>query len=155
MITSQPSNGTVIVNDNGTPDDPTDDTVTYTPNAGYSGNDSFSYQICDSDGDCDEATVTITVNEAPIPECHVPNVMTPNGDNKNETLVIDCLDAYPKSVIKIFNRWGDLVYEKEHYDNSWDGTHEGQPVPAGTYFYFIQLNPDDTDYMQGYITIIR
>ncbi|WP_287409802.1 cadherin-like domain-containing protein, partial [Oceanithermus sp.] len=49
------------VDDGGTPNDPTDDTIVYTPDPDYNGPDSFSYQICDSDGDCATATVNVTV----------------------------------------------------------------------------------------------
>ncbi|MEE1964466.1 gliding motility-associated C-terminal domain-containing protein [Allomuricauda taeanensis] len=56
-----PSNGTVNVSDNGTPNNPTDDLVTYTPNADYNGNDSFDYTICNNFGDCSTATVTVDV----------------------------------------------------------------------------------------------
>lgn len=57
-----PSNGTVAINDNGTPNDPSDDTVTYTPNTGFTGTDVFDYTICDDLGNCSTATVTIVVN---------------------------------------------------------------------------------------------
>jgi hypothetical protein len=50
------------VNDGGTPTDPTDDTVDYTPDADYNGTDMFTYEICDSNGDCDPAVVTVTIN---------------------------------------------------------------------------------------------
>lgn len=56
-LMDNPSNGTVTpVGENA---------FTYTPNAGFTGTDSFTYQICDPDGQCDTATVTITVNENP------------------------------------------------------------------------------------------
>ncbi|MEO5582008.1 MAG: Ig-like domain-containing protein, partial [Saprospiraceae bacterium] len=61
-ITIPPTNGTATVNDNGTPTDPTDDTIDYIPNPGFNGSDQFTYQICDSNGDCDTAVVDITVN---------------------------------------------------------------------------------------------
>ncbi|MFH4965171.1 Ig-like domain-containing protein, partial [Gaetbulibacter sp. M235] len=61
-IVTPASNGTATVNDNGTPADPTDDTIDYTPDPNYNGLDSFTYEICDSNGDCDTATVSITVN---------------------------------------------------------------------------------------------
>ena len=67
-ITS-PTNGTLTLDDNGTPNDPTDDSFDYTPNPDYTGADSFTYSICDADGDCDQATVNITVdsvNDNPI-----------------------------------------------------------------------------------------
>ena len=61
-IVAPPTNGTATVNDSGTPNDPTDDTVDYTPDPNYNGPDGFTYEICDSNGDCDTATVSITVN---------------------------------------------------------------------------------------------
>ena len=60
---TDPANGALVFNPDGT--------YTYTPEAGWSGTDSFTYEICDVDGDCDEATVTITVtsvDEMPVAE---------------------------------------------------------------------------------------
>src|SRR5690606_7329125 len=54
-----PSNGTVNVDDNGTPNDPSDDVVTYTPNADYNGGDGFDYTLCNTFGDCSTASVTV------------------------------------------------------------------------------------------------
>ncbi|MEL6383342.1 MAG: DUF4347 domain-containing protein, partial [Cyanobacteria bacterium J06626_18] len=62
-ITTAPTSGTAIVNDNGTPTDPTDDFITYTPTPDFSGTDSLVYTITDTDGDTSTATVTFTVNE--------------------------------------------------------------------------------------------
>lgn len=62
FTTTSPSNGTVTVNDNGTPGDPSDDTVNYSPNFGFQGTDSFDYTLCDNIGNCDTATVTVMVN---------------------------------------------------------------------------------------------
>jgi hypothetical protein len=76
-VTVQPTNGTAVVNDGGTPNDPTDDTVDYTPNADYNGPDSFDYEICDSNGDCDQATASITitpVNDLPDAQDDIANV---------------------------------------------------------------------------------
>jgi large repetitive protein len=61
-ITTVPANGTVSVNDNGTANDPTDDTIDYTPNANFNGTDSFIYRIEDANGDFDTAIVYITIN---------------------------------------------------------------------------------------------
>ncbi len=61
LTTTSPSNGTVSINDNGTPNDPSDDIVTYTPNADYNGPDSFDYTVCDTSGACSAATVTVDV----------------------------------------------------------------------------------------------
>ncbi|WP_291083328.1 Ig-like domain-containing protein [Flavobacterium sp. BFFFF1] len=71
ITATQPTNGVVVVNTNGTPNDPTDDTITYTPNANYNGPDSFTYTIADSTGDTSTATVTITVTPD-APDADVP-----------------------------------------------------------------------------------
>lgn len=64
LTTTNPTNGTVIINDNGTPNDPSDDDVFYTPNVDFIGTDTFTYTICDSVGNCSTATVTILVTDA-------------------------------------------------------------------------------------------
>ncbi|MDT0540848.1 gliding motility-associated C-terminal domain-containing protein [Croceitalea sp. P059] len=58
---TDPANGTVILNDNGTPNDPSDDDIDYVPNPGFTGTDSFEYTVCDDLGNCDTATITIIV----------------------------------------------------------------------------------------------
>lgn len=61
LTTTNPANGSVNINNNGTPNDPTDDIVTYTPNPNYNGPDSFDYTVCNTTGDCSTATVTVDV----------------------------------------------------------------------------------------------
>ncbi|MGB3142548.1 MAG: Ig-like domain-containing protein, partial [Maribacter sp.] len=61
LTTSDPDNGTVQINDNGTPDDITDDTITYTPIEDFEGTDTFDYTVCDAMGTCDTGTITVTV----------------------------------------------------------------------------------------------
>ncbi|WP_452219755.1 Ig-like domain-containing protein, partial [Lacinutrix salivirga] len=67
-ITTPPTNGTVVITDpNNTPNDPSDDVVTYTPNPGYNGTDTFEYTVCDNatpTPNCDTAEVEVSI--API-----------------------------------------------------------------------------------------
>ncbi|PHS02705.1 MAG: hypothetical protein COA80_00005, partial [Leeuwenhoekiella sp.] len=63
VIVQQPINGSVVINDNGTPGNLSDDTIVYTPNTDYEGTDTFRYKIVDSDGDESIATVNITVSD--------------------------------------------------------------------------------------------
>ena len=64
LTTTNPSSGTVNINDGGTPNDPSDDTVSYTPNIGFIGADTFTYTICDNSAHCSTATVTVVVTDA-------------------------------------------------------------------------------------------
>ena len=67
VSTTPPSNGSVVIDDGGTPGDPSDDTVTYTPNPGFTGTDTFTYTIQDPAGNQDTATVTVNVGDfAPV-----------------------------------------------------------------------------------------
>ena len=61
LTTTSPSNGTVTIDDNGTPNNPLDDVLTYTPTPDFNGLDSFDYTICNTFGDCSTATVSINV----------------------------------------------------------------------------------------------
>jgi len=85
LTTTNPSNGTVIVDNNGTPNNPIDDIVTYIPNPDYNGPDAFDYTVCNIFGDCSTATVNIDV--LPIVDAIDDFVATP----ENTPLDIDIL----------------------------------------------------------------
>jgi gliding motility-associated-like protein len=80
----------------------------------------------------------------------VPEGFSPNGDGKNDFLLIEHIELYPKNKIMIFNRWGDIVYEKDVYTNDepWDGVANkglrigNGAVPTGVYFYILDLGDD-------------
>jgi len=74
----------------------------------------------------------------------VPQILSPNGDGRNDHLEIQGLANYPKNKLVIFNRYGDILYEKENYDNTWGGLANQNVIggkgnyllPSGTYFVF-------------------
>jgi len=75
----------------------------------------------------------------------INTIFTPNGDQVNDTWVVHGITHFD-NVIEIYNRWGNLVYRKENYRNDWDGHSNGRLVmspgkvlPAGTYYYIIDL----------------
>lgn len=63
------------------------------------------------------------------------NIITPNGDNLNDELVIENVALYPNNDLIVFNRWGREVYRKTNYDNSW----KADDLPAGTYYYLFTV----------------
>lgn len=99
------------------------------------------------------------------------NVLTPNGDGKNDVWTIENLSVmYPKHDIVIYNKVGKIVFEwsserrKEPYDSdnvygrAWDGTYNGSPLPSGTYYYDIRIANDGkigVNRIKGTITIIK
>ncbi len=82
-----------------------------------------------------------------------PNTFTPNGDGTNDTWIIPIIDFFPQNSMKVYNRWGQLVYDAIDYSNgnAWDGG----TLPAGTYFYVIKLDIQTGLVHRGPITIIR
>ncbi|MFV0540965.1 MAG: gliding motility-associated C-terminal domain-containing protein [Aestuariibaculum sp.] len=73
------------------------------------------------------------------------NSISPNGDGKNDVFYIDGIEEQ-KNILKIYNRWGLLVYETVNYKNNWDGTSsgratvdKGKKLPTGTYFYILDF----------------
>ncbi|MGJ8659818.1 gliding motility-associated C-terminal domain-containing protein [Cellulophaga fucicola] len=73
FTTTDPTNGTIVVDTNGTPNDPSDDIITYTPNPGYIGQDTFTYTICDTLSNCSTSTITVIVNEAAMTDLDADN----------------------------------------------------------------------------------
>ena len=82
-----------------------------------------------------------------------PNVITPNGDGKNDTFKIPGIELYAENTLSIFNRWGNEVYFKTNYNNDWSG--EG--LNEGTYFYLLKVKLADgiDQAFTGYITLLR
>jgi gliding motility-associated-like protein len=85
-------------------------------------------------------------------------VISPDGDGSNEEFLINCIQEFPGNKITIYNRWGQLVYQAENYNNDWKGTTQsGEPLPEGAYFYVLAYKNSDGKDIQakGSITLLR
>ena len=91
-----------------------------------------------------EDKVTLDVINGIIPE-----------DPNNNRFVISNISEYPDNSITILNRWGDVVFEAAPYNNDWDGTYQGKPLPAATYYYIIYLDDGKTTVVQGNLYILN
>lgn len=85
---------------------------------------------------------------------NIPTSFTPNGDGVNDVWVIRNSPLYTEADYQIFNRWGQIVFSQKGTYESWDGTWNGSPIPAETYYYFIKLTPA-SETLQGTVTIVR
>jgi gliding motility-associated-like protein/uncharacterized repeat protein (TIGR01451 family) len=96
------------------------------------------------------------------PTClFVYNEFSPNDDGVNDFFVITCIENYPNNSLKIFNRYGSLVYEKRGYDNTWDGranvsnvSGKTDVLPSDTYYYVLELGDGGKPKM-GWLFLIK
>ncbi|MEM9324482.1 MAG: Ig-like domain-containing protein, partial [Bacteroidota bacterium] len=107
----------------------------------------------DNDGEEDYTDADIVVYDS----------FTPDGDGINDTWVIEDIESFPDNTVKLFNRWGNLIYEETGYNNStrsWDASRTNgvgfgtDRVPDGTYFYVIDLG-NGSRARSGYVVIKR
>ena len=97
-----------------------------------------------------------TADAYPKSTLYIPSAFTPDGDGVN-----DAFGAKGKNIIslkmKIYNRWGELVYETDQLNDTWDGTYKGKPLPDGTYYFIItyQLINSRVETLKGNLTILR
>jgi len=85
--------------------------------------------------------------ETSVDNClNIPKGISPNNDGLNDVFVIPCLELYPENSIKIFNRYGTLIFQTKTYKNDWNGrANKGFPenpglLPVGTYFYILEIS---------------
>ncbi len=90
----------------------------------------------------------LTVNECIL---QFANVITPNGDGRNDRFIISGLENYPGSSLYIIDRNGKNVYQSLNYQNDWTANN----LPSGTYFYLLKINDDKKTEKGGSLTVIR
>ena len=77
-----------------------------------------------------------------VDEIFIPNTFTPNGDGKNEAFKVYG-NVIERMTMKVFNQYGQLIYESNDLSAGWDGRHKGKLQPIGVYFYAIRLQLKD------------
>lgn len=87
----------------------------------------------------------------------VSQLITPNEDGVNDFWDISNLHVYPDHEVKVYNRWGTIVFQASPYLNDWRGTWEYQgnraPLPSATYYYVVQTNYGEGKLLRGALEI--
>lgn len=132
-----------------------DDTQTITVS------DQGIYDVIVTDNECGRGQDTI---ELSCCEPQIPNVFTPNGDTTNDSFGVvldeDCEDLVTIRVMRIYNRWGQLVFESAT-EEEWNGEYEGKLAPSDVYVYYVELEnttlPEgkQIEMMSGDVTLVR
>ena len=142
-IIGQASHGIIINNNNGS--------IIYTPDNDFVGTEIIAYEVCTESGVCRSAIIEIEVSEG----LFIPEIITPNGDGKNDFFVIPGIERFNNTHLIIFNRWGNKVYESTNYENDWAGFYNQNnligsgKLPAGTYYYILRY--DTKEPLTGFV----
>ncbi len=117
----------------------------------------YEVQLVAVNGGCsDTASATIYISSKAF--VRLPTAFTPNGDGTNDKINILYAGIGSLVAFKIFNRWGQMVYETQNINDGWDGTYNGVLQDTDTYSYYILAKAADSDQtilQKGVFTLIR
>lgn len=118
------------------------------------GDNKVSIEVTAQDG-ITRQTYTLTVHRGVAPDAvSATNLLSPNGDGKNDTWVVKDILLYPENTVTVFDQTGRVVYTRKGYKNEWDASYRNAVLMNGTYFYVIDLGVG-TPAVKGFITLLR
>jgi gliding motility-associated-like protein len=128
------------------------DSIGFYDQTSYETNIPGYYVINLEQEECTE-TGTVTIQFRPeYCELIIPNIMSPNGDGRNDTFDVTSIGRFPGSTCHIYNRWGNLIFEDLDYDGAWKAI----DIPDGVYYYIVGVNKNTgIEYYSGDLTIVR
>ena len=120
---------------------------------------STTYEVTVSDpGGCFDKVSTFHVEVREEDKMSMPTVFTPNGDGLNDEFMPYGWGMKKLIEFKVFNRWGDMVYQSDDISKGWDGTYKGKNQAPDTYIYLIKVEmwlDNKIKEEQGYVNLIR
>ncbi len=132
--------------------------ATYSSDRFYRGLDSLVYEICDmgTPSGCSQATVRFDIGDLPL---RIYEGVSPNGDGVNEYWRMDGIDYYAENSVRVFDRYNNLVYEMNGYNNE-DRVWRGEAnrgifrgkLPDGVYFYSVKIS-NDVPAISGFVIL--
>lgn len=142
-----------------------DDSTSFNPTIYGAEAVSGTYTVTATDSNGCKLSRSVDITITGICHLHVPEAFTPNGDGKNDyfTVFVDDPEAITSYEIKIFNRWGEMVYgstdisELNDLERGWDGTYKGKKQDTDTFVYYVSVT-DHTGKKaeaKGNVTLIR
>jgi gliding motility-associated-like protein len=113
-----------------------------------------TYSVTVSDALGCGVTESISIAKSDSECLFIPNAFSPNGDGTNDFWNIRSMELYTDAEIKVYNKWGNVVFESTGYSKPWDGAYKGRMLEPATYYYFVDLKNGDPVY-QGFLMILR
>ncbi len=135
-------------------------TVITTPNTTHTyptaGTYTVEYFVSNSEGCSDTITKIIDVNEDLVYPPAVPSGFSPNNDGENDMLLVRG-GPFTEIELKVYNNWGNLIFESEDVEVGWDGTWKNKLMPVGDYIYSVKaVTIDGESYsFTGSVSIIK
>jgi gliding motility-associated-like protein len=112
-----------------------------------------TYSVVVTDNNNCTATASILLDQ-PV-DLEMPTAFSPNSDGYNDSFLVHGAEAYPDNLLTIFNRWGNVVYQKQGYTTQWAGfNNKGEELPDGTYFAILEVKSKDL-VLKGYVEMKR
>ena len=118
----------------------------------------YTVMVTDDNGCIASDTVSLFVRICEDAEIEVPNMITPNGDGNNDNFWLYKQEGIDRlDFIRVWDRWGNLVFETTNLNDKWDGKYQGETVNPGVFAYHIKgicISGEKLE-MQGNVTVIR
>jgi len=134
---------------------PNESSTTITPPPGTW---TFTVELNDENGCFYTDSIKVVVSDVLCEEpfVFIPNAFTPDGDNKNDVLYVRGV-YIEKMKLKIFDRWGNIVFESNNQNDGWDGTYKNKEAEPGVYVYHLEVHcyGNSVFRKKGNITLIR
>jgi gliding motility-associated-like protein len=116
----------------------------------------YTVSVVDSNG-CrreDDVSITLTCSDDVV---YVPDAFTPNGDRKNDVFRVRSYGLQQLSFLRVFNRWGELVFETNDLNQGWDGTYKGQICSPAVFVWYLEGTCSNGTRIlkQGNVTLIK
>ncbi len=112
-------------------------------------------QLTVFDGELESEPVTRNIQfEDTFVELFIPSGFTPNEDFANDTWQIDNIQEYDDTIVRVFSREGNMIFESIGQYREWDGRYNGKFVKSGVYYYTIEIQKYEKKY-SGTITVLR
>ena len=122
------------------------------------GETKVKWTVTDQMGLTDTCTQIVKIKEIPT----IPQLISPNGDGVNDTFIIDGLEQFPNTMLMIFTRSGQLVFQNKNYElpeNAWNGRYsessfsKNKLVAPGVYYYILRLGGNSSQTMKGFVYV--
>jgi gliding motility-associated-like protein len=118
---------------------------------------SGNYWLQSSNGQCSVSdSIVIAISDCEV-LLEMPNVLTPNGDGKNDTFIPIKYKGIANATLKIFNRWGEELFSTTNVEEGWNGFSSSSVCTDGTYFWILQYRTitNKSDVQKGFLTLIK